>query len=194
MKKLLLAAVIFMFIGGAAHAQLKKGRIVISAASQLSGSFNTIDLDDADESIKINTFSFSPGIGYMITDQITAGASLAFASLSLKVDDEESTTISALTLSGYGKYHFTKPKSDADVKSNSFFPYVTLGLGYVTGKLDSESMGEPKISGLSYGGGAGIDYFLSNSVGLTLGVNYMAANLELKDEDMKMDAGSLSFI
>lgn len=153
MKKLLFATVAIL-VFQISNAQetgygFSKGNIFVTG----SISFTTWNNDDFDG--KGTSFSFIPRVGYFITDNITAGASIGFSSFKLENNGNSVSEVHSLVLGAFGRYYFT-PES-------RFSLFTELGINYFT--LDNK-LSDSNSNRTNIALGLGLNYFVSSNFAL----------------------------
>lgn len=155
MKKLLFATVVIL-VFHFSNAQetgygFSKGNVFVT------GSFGFETSKDKDFDGKGTSFSFVPRVGYFITDNIAAGASIGFGSFKRENNGNTTSKVHSLVLGAFGRYYFT-PES-------RFSLFTELGFSYFTidNKL-SDSNSNSNI--MNIGLGLGLNYFVSSNFAL----------------------------
>ncbi|HEY4650786.1 MAG TPA: outer membrane beta-barrel protein [Pontibacter sp.] len=104
--KRLLALAIFGLISAGAFAQTSKGTIVVSGTAGFSNSQNSNDPQTAE--LNAISFNITPGIGYMLLDELEVGASVGYSfNKSTQVSDDKVTGVDYTLKSNtfnYGAY------------------------------------------------------------------------------------------
>ncbi len=179
MKKLLLFA--FLFASFSGFSQTSKGKIVLSGAAGLSVAAQTqtpeYDGETGDD-LKITTIQFMPTFGYFIIDNLAVGLMGNISSTAYKNEDGDKQNISTIFIAPTAKYYFMEGK----IKP---FAQVAVGLSSMTNKYtpkdgDNE---KDKFSGLVFGGGGGVAFFLNDNVSIDAGLNYFRSNMKNSDDD-----------
>lgn len=174
MKKLLSLAAFFAVLTFAANAQTEQGKIVVSGKTGLDFTSTKFqgyyDGEKVGDSEKTSNFSFTPSVGYFVIDNLAVGLGL---SLDLSKDEDDDTQTTFAVTPGV-TYYFPL---DGMIK-----PFLGANVGFASSTTKSGSTKE-KTSGLTFGGGAGVAFFLKDNVSLDLGLGYQQVNL--KDDDDK---------
>jgi hypothetical protein len=150
----------------ASIAQIKKGNWMMGGSASFSSSKSTQSGIDIPEKIR---FSLSPNIGYFVIDKLAVGSSAQLGT--------ETGTETGFGLGPFVRYYFLekeKPINFFSEASYSFFRYV-----HNTAKYDSLNIK------------AGAVYFLNNSVGLEVALNYLNQknNLDYKNNSIYLGVG-----
>jgi len=162
MKKLILAAIAVMGFS-AANAQdsgsygFSKGNIL------LEGNLGFSANNDKNTDVKTNSFEFNPKAGYFLTDKFALGLDLGIGSDKKKVAGTDADKNSNFNVGVFGRYYFLD-------LGQRFKTYAEAGVGLNTGKE-----GEAKYSGVGFGAGLGINYFVSNSFAINFGLTDILA-------------------
>jgi outer membrane protein len=162
MKKLILAAIAVMGFS-VANAQdsgsygFSKGNIL------LEGNLGFSANNDKNTDVKTNSFEFNPKAGYFLTDKFALGLDLGIGSDKKKVAGTDADKNSNFNVGVFGRYYFLD-------LGQRFKTYAEAGVGLNTGKE-----GEAKYSGVGFGAGLGINYFVSNSFAINFGLTDILA-------------------
>ena len=146
---LILAA---FFFTNLTFAQINKGNWFVSGNSTLQVSSSKVE----GSSSSTTTVFFSPSFGYFVIDGLSVG-------VSANILNSDGSTVYAFLPTA--SYYF---QTQGSVK-----PFVEVGIGYGKISVDEESTG-----GLSFGGGAGITYFINQNVGLNIGLQYLRGDYD----------------
>ncbi len=159
MKKLVLTvAAVFAF--GFANAQDKKedsgagfskGDLFVTGAFGF-GSDKTGDF-------KESAFTFSPALGYFVTENIALGARIGYSTMTEENAVEEKTTL--FNAEVFGRYYWT-PASQF-----SLFAELAAGIGSGKFEVDGEDAGDYGTFGIN--AGVGVNYFLSDNWSIEAG-------------------------
>ena len=120
-------------------------------------------------------FSFSPQVGYFVTENFEVGLSsgvVLLPGLSFQSSGENSTT--GLQLFATPAYHFSSGGSNLT-------PFIEAQLGY-TSLASSSGLSDVKRSGFSYGGRGGVKFVPVEHLILTFAVQYLSINLKASGE------------
>lgn len=125
----------------------------------------------------ISEFSFSPSVGYFIMDGLAVGITALYSSSKYEGDDHASVSHG---LGVFGKYYFGQ---------GSIKPFGKAEVGIL-----GESYGDNKASGMGFGAGAGVAYFLNEYVAVEAGLDYSIANMKNKEiEELEMKMSGIQF-
>lgn len=167
MKKLLLVGAVALF--ATMNAQTEKGSWVVGGSTNLGFNNVTTKYSAGNESQtepSVNTFGFSPSVGYFIQDKIALGVDLGFQSMSQK-DGNSKYTVSTLSIMPTGTYYFRS--------ASNVIPYLGAGIGYASTKVTEKYNNETDTydtNGLAWKVKGGIVYLINSNVGVDLGVGY----------------------
>jgi outer membrane protein W len=177
-------SVLFMLFCSSTFAQTNKGNFVLSGNTNLNFLFsNTSVGTDSIETgkIKNNQFAFTAAAGYFLIDNLNAGLS---ATYSYNYSDSKASSQSSI---GTITQSFTiMPQLNYYLPvAGKLKPFVGIGVGYLwLEEKDSRvSDNENKVysmSGTSLSGGAGLSYFINQSVSFDLGFQYYHNRLKDK--------------
>ena len=181
MKKIILSVVAVMAFGFA-NAQDKKegGAGLASGDLYLTGSFNYSSAKQGDQ--KNDGLNVAPGVGYMISDNISIGGSLSFGSSTTNsgapgADDVKS---SSFGISAGAAYFFTP----ADRFSLSLGG--NLSYGSETFKEALPNGDDEKVSTIGLNIPLGLHYFVSDNFAITTswgGLGYSSAKSDIDGAD-----------
>jgi len=155
MKKIILTvAAVFAF--GFANAQDKKessegfskGDVFVTGAFSL-GSTNNKNNDE-----KTSSFEIAPQVNYFVTENISLGLSVGFASDKADVNGVDTQDDSSVSFGLAGRYYFTP--------ASKFSVFGQLAAEYVS-TTDNLSTPEFKVNGFGAGLGLGLNYFVSSN-------------------------------
>ncbi|NJM80119.1 MAG: porin family protein [Flavobacterium sp.] len=173
MKKLLFAAVA-VFAFGVSNAQEESSDGGFSQGDvYATGSLSISNTKMGD--IKSDGYSFSPGVGYFVNENIALEAGLVINKATITVIDEE------LEAKGFGgslgaKYYFTP--------ANKFSFFAGLGVGYLTQKVGIDETVD--FNTLSVSVIPGVNYFLNNNFAIQAslgGLGYSSSKFDVEDAE-----------
>ena len=174
MKKIILTvAAVFAF--GFANAQDKKessegfskGDVFVTGAFSL-GSTNNKNNDE-----KTSSFEIAPQVNYFVTENISVGLKVGFASDKADVNGVDTQDDSSVSFGLAGRYYFTP--------ASKFSLFGELGAEYVS-TTDNLSTPEFKVNGFGAGLGLGMNYFVSSNFSIEAGVavlNFASAKADV---------------
>lgn len=147
MKKVLLSAVALLAFGFA-NAQ-EEGNGFGKGSMFVSGTvgFNSAKQGDA----KSSEFTFSPALGYFVTENIALGARLNVVS----GEDQFETKSSEFGADVFGRYYFTP--------ASKFSVFGELAVGFGSEKIEPLVGAETKFNSFGVNAGIGVSYFLNNN-------------------------------
>ncbi len=144
MKKILCIAVMSLFGGASANAQLSQGTYMVGgnvANMDFTNGFNA---------------SITPQVGYFFRDRVAAGAQLGLNIRPKGTSDTQTNW----TLGLFSRYYFGENEIDNLLSNGRFFAQGDLGFGG-----NNPSTGD-STNGVDLGIGAGYSYFITPTVGL----------------------------
>jgi outer membrane protein len=176
MKKILLSAIIAL---GAisANAQdygFNEGDVFVE------GMLGYNSEDDTAASIKESNFTFTPKVGFMITEDFALGLQLGFG-----MDKTENYGINtenknnSFGVGVFGRYYFAELTQRIKV-------YSELGLGYNSYKTENRIANvtaENKASGFGINAGLGINYFVTPKIAINFGFSDLIGYNTYKPEN-----------
>ncbi|UOX32337.1 porin family protein [Flavobacterium sediminilitoris] len=179
MKKVLFAAVA-VFAFSFANAQedettnggFSQGDLFVSGGV----GFNSTKQGDA----KSNEFTFSPSIGYFVTENIAAGVRLNIVS----GENEVETKNTEFGADIFGRYYFTP--------ASKFSLFGELAVGFGTEKQETVANVETKYNNFGVNAGVGVNYFLSNNFAIEAkwaGLGYNSRKLDADGADARNSFG-----
>ena len=187
MKKVLFSAVALLAFGFV-NAQEKsnggfsKGDVFVSGSFGIT-SGKAYDMNSSTmDLVKTNGFTFSPKVGFFVTENIALGGKLGFGSAKTEVDGSNvESTVSDFTLGAFGRYYFTP--------ANQFSVYADFGLDYMSTDYDAL---DAKRSGINAGFGLGMNYFVSSNFSIEAGLgllNYSSMKFDVDGAENETSFG-----
>jgi outer membrane protein len=175
-----------MFFCCSAFAQTNKGNFVLSGNTNLNVLFsNTSVGTDSIETgkIKNNQFAFTAAAGYFLLDDLTAGISATYSydyttsKPGMYGESSIGTITQAFTIMPQVNYYLPV--------QGKLKPFVGIGVGYLWLEQKDSRVNENEnkvysMSGTSLSGGAGLSYFINQSVSFDLGFQYYHNHLKDK--------------
>jgi len=178
MRKVFLLAIALAFTN-VILAQTEQGKFVLSGATGLQFISSNIEYEyngQSDGDYDVSSFSFMPGVGYFVMDNLAVGLTANFTSTTQK-DQGDKYTVSSTMLLPSALYYFPV--------EGQFKPLLQVGAGLMSTKekysYDGDS-DEDKMSGLALNFGGGAAYFINDYVSLNFGLSYTMANLKDSDD------------
>jgi outer membrane protein len=173
-NKALLSLTLFLGVTLTLSAQTEKGNIVLGPEF---GFLNqTVEVDGADEEITTTAFNLKLTGGYFVADNLAVG--LQFGTASSKVEFDSDETSSSSTFIGPVAAYYISLSDDL---------YLPVAAGVGLNFSNDDNGNEVKSSGIAFGLSAGLEYFLSENVGLKLTLGWNSASLEEEDELFELD-------
>ena len=175
-----------MFFCSSVFAQTNKGNFVLSGNTNLNVLFsNTSVGTDSIETgkIKNNQFAFTAAAGYFLIDNLTAGISATYSydyttsKPGMYGESSIGTITQAFTIMPQVNYYLPV--------QGKLKPFVGIGVGYLWLEQKDSRVNENEnkvysMSGTSLSGGAGLSYFINQSVSFDLGFQYYHNHLKDK--------------
>ena len=131
-----------------------------------------------------SSIAFGAGYEYGVTDEISIGALVDYYQYSYTAWSDWGGKYTYIIIGAQGNYHFGKTlKWDSKLDP---FAGVVLAYENITWKWNDQSYDvySPTASGITFGGQAGIRYFLSPSLALYgqvgFGITYLKAGVDFK--------------
>ncbi len=157
--------------------QTSKGKWMIGSDAGISFASSTAKFEfdgaELDGKTTVSTITISPNVGYFIIDNLAVGLNWGFSSSKTEFEDagsDEEFKTNTFSVFPGATYFF---------KSNNVAPYLGAGLGYLSVSNGDEDI--QKFSGLGFNVRGGLAYFLSNSVSINIGVDFVSATLSNKE-------------
>ena len=161
MKKFLLFGFALIVFNGA-FAQFNKGRMLASGSVSFSSSTQKFTNNGVTTTAGTQTdFSFGPGFGYFVADNIAVGAELVWGSSKSSPNGIASTTNSSIAFAPFARYYL----------ESGLFGEGTIGFGSV--KAESGNVSQKESLSL-WGLGIGYAYFLNDHVAIEPVVQYQS--------------------
>lgn len=168
MKKVLFAAVA-VFTFGVASAQEESNGGFSQGDVYATGSLSISSTKIGD--VKADGYSFSPGAGYFVNDNIALEAGLVVNKATMEIEGDE------LEAKGFGgslaaKYYFTP--------ADKFSFFAGLGVGYLTQKVGNENTVD--LNTFSVAVIPGVNYFLNDNFALQAslgGLGYSSSKFDI---------------
>jgi outer membrane protein len=156
MKKIILT-VVAIFAFGFANAQennessegFSKGDVFVT------GAFSYGSTNDKNNDEKTSSFEIAPQVNYFVTENISLGARIGFASDMTEVNGTEVQDDSSVAFGLLGRYYFTP--------ASKFSLFGQVAAEYAT--LTQNVVGDPefKVNGFGASVGLGLNYFVSSN-------------------------------
>ncbi len=144
----------------------------------LSGNVGFSSEKNNNNDSKFNSFSFSPRIGYFVTDKVAVGLRAGIESgtdefevLGETFEQKTSTT----TIGLFGRYYFTP--------ASKFSMFLNLGADYVSSKEEETGEEDFKVNGFDIGLAPGLHYFISNRLALETSIGLLGYSTRKADVD-----------
>jgi outer membrane protein len=184
--KSFIPTLLLMFFCSSVFAQTNKGNFVLSGNTNLNVLFsNTSVGTDSIETgkIKNNQFAFTAAAGYFLIDNLTAGISATYSydyttsKSGMYGESSIGTITQAFTIMPQVNYYLPV--------QGKLKPFVGIGVGYLWLEQKDSRVNENEnkvysMSGTSLSGGAGLSYFINQSVSFDLGFQYYHNHLKDK--------------
>ena len=184
--KSFIPTLLLMFFCSSVFAQTNKGNFVLSGNTNLNVLFsNTSVGTDSIETgkIKNNQFAFTAAAGYFLIDNLTAGISATYSydyttsKPGMYGESSVGTITQSFTIMPQVNYYLPV--------QGKLKPFVGIGVGYLWLEQKDSRVNENEnkvysMSGTSLSGGAGLSYFINQSVSFDLGFQYYHNHLKDK--------------
>lgn len=187
MKKVLLSAVALVaFTFANAQEESKgfgfaKGDVLVEGnlafgSSKSTDSFNGTDLEET----KTSSFTFTPKVGYFVTDKLAVGAELGVGSGKQEVTDFVANTNTENKGNSFGagvfaRYYFLD-------LGQRFKTYAEAGVGFGSTKWEQDGQEIQKDNSFSLGIDLGINYFVTERFAISFGLNNVLGYSSTKSE------------
>ncbi|MDH5217814.1 MAG: porin family protein [Gammaproteobacteria bacterium] len=150
------------------------GKEITQGSTGISGQTSLVIADselspDAGGTVDTSATEVKGGIYYFPVDNLGVGLSFNRESTDVKLD--ASTSTSAVTVIGPQAVYNVSLNDKVSLAPNIFVGYANITLG-ATGTEDQT------ISGLGYGGGANLNFFITDNIFTGIGIQYVFLNLE----------------
>jgi len=179
---------VLLLVSSAAFSQTEKGTFLVSGRTSLefvrsvtNFSYDGHSIPEAN--MDINSFRLYSGLGYFVANNFAAGLSLDFSHSTSFPSSGEKVKTGELILMPTLMYYIPL--------ESSVRPFVQVGAGYAN--ATEEAGGEKQVfSGIGYGAGAGVAWFVNNKISIDLGIQWAATKLKYsEDTDVKLSGSSL---
>lgn len=160
MKKILFMAAIAVLGLSNVNAQDEKTGGFANGDVYASGNVNYNSFKQGD--VKSNDLTFSPTVGYFVSDNVALEAGLIIGSSENTSQDESSSFGGSL-----GATYFFTP-------ANQFSFNIGAAVGYSNTKVEFNSGGESKINALVVAVAPGVNYFISNCFALRASIGALS--------------------
>lgn len=182
MKKIILSMVALLALS-TANAQDKKeskgfgfseGNVIVEGNLSFGSSKN----DNGTTEVKNNDFGFSPKVGYFLSDKLALGVELGIGS------GKEETTVGSVSTEDktnsfnagvFARYYFLD-------LGQRFKTYTEAGLGFQSGKSETDGTENYKDSGFGLGIDLGMNYFVTENFAINFGLNNVLGYSSTKRE------------
>lgn len=163
MKKLFIVAITALGFTFAAQAQ--EEATTIGGFEQgdvfIEGSLGFSSANDKNSDEKTNQFNFAPKVGFLLNDDFALGAQLGFGTSKTEVAGTDTSEDNYFGAAVFGRYYFLD-------LGQRFKTYTELGLGY--GRTN-DKLNDFKTNSFGAGVDLGINYFVTEKIALTFGLD-----------------------
>lgn len=191
-KKIFIPVILLLLISQTSFAQTEQGRFAISGATNVKLFFQNLKPETTEETngtIKSENYQFDLGAGIFVIDNLAIGLSGAYQydyqkkqiytgstpgdeSYTYEAGDEETWSISPVI-----RYYLPL--------EGNLRPTLMAGFGYLTSKkrnnqTSTDDMRVSHFDGTTLNLGAGVSYFINQSISINLGFEYYQNNLKNK--------------
>ena len=165
MKKIFFtAAAVFAFTVVTAQSENESGKSFGFSQGDIlvEGNLRLNSSNDKNSETKNNSLSFTPQVGYFISDKVVIGAQVGFGSNQREVAGVEVSQSSSFGAGVFGRYYFLE-------LGQRFKTYADAGINFSNLK---EGLGNAEVtsSSASFGAGIGINYFITERIVLNFGL------------------------
>ena len=172
MKKVLLSAVALLAFGFANAQEEEKGNGGFAKGDAfLSGGFGFGSTSEGDA--KSSDFTFSPAVGFFVTENIALGARLNVESGKNEDAFGNETKSSAFGGEVFGRYYMAP--------ASQFSVFGELAAGFGSDKTEDALGNETKYNGFGINAGVGVSYFLNSNFAIEAGWAGLGYNLRKAD-------------
>lgn len=144
----------------------------------LEGNIGFSSTNDKNTEEKTNSFEFNPKAGYFLTDKFALGIELGIGSDKEETAGTDTDKNSNFNVGVFGRYYFLE-------LGQRFKTYAEAGVGFNNGK---DGLAEAKYTGVGFGAGLGINYFVSES----FAINFALTDILSYDSKKYEDAEAVS--
>ncbi len=177
----------------------REGRILLGASTNGGLNFSNSSFKLEGQTVsknKSNLFSLTGSAGYFFVDNLVGGVELSFATSNFKSDlsDSESSAISFLA-GPFASYYF-------DIGNSKIRPYLKASTGFGFGKSESNfsfinggddptiQTEESKQRSFVWRAGAGIAFFLNDTISINVEVAYRNNSNKILDDEFNSKSKS----
>lgn len=139
----------------------------------VTGSFSFGSTDNKNTDAKTNSFEIAPQVNYFVTENISLGARIGFASEKGSLAGTDTSDISSVAFGVQGRYYFTP--------ASKFSLFTGLGFDYLS-ITDNLRNPELKVNGFNVGLGLGLNYFVSSN--FSIEASFAALNYTSEKQDV----------
>lgn len=157
----------FLLVGGLVMGQTDQGTILLGGSLSLDIQSQSvkIDGDKSDESTNVTTFQIAPNVGIFITDEIAAGATVSFSTISVEDSENNPSTIG---IGPFARYYYDI-QDNLSLFGQADFRFTSMS----TGDDDQDA-----LTGTSWGVGPGLAVFVSESVAIEALLQYRSSTMD----------------
>jgi hypothetical protein len=140
--------------------QTEMGNYLITAGTNLSALFGNDKLEFNGTRVKSSQsthVSFNPGIATFLLENLAVGIQIPITYSNTVSSDDEQTT-STMNISPFAQYFIGKDNFKPYLKFSGGYNYMVLKASNITSGI------EEHYSGISFEGGVGASYFITNSI------------------------------
>lgn len=129
---------------------------------------------------KTNIFTIAPTAGLFVTNNISVGVGIGYASIKDEDPIGGDVDTSFLRLGAFGRYYATP--------ANDFSFFGQLGFDYLTGKEEPEEEPETKVDGFEIALRPGVSYFISEHFAIEASIGALSyGTIEEDDAENSTD-------
>lgn len=170
------------------YSQTEKGTFLVSGRTSLEfvrsvTNFSYDGQSVPEANMDINSFRLYSGLGYFVANNLAAGLSFNYSLSTSFPSSGEKVKAGELILMPTLMYYIPL--------ESSVRPFIQAGAGYAN--ATEEAGGEKQFfSGIGYGAGAGVAWFVNEKISIDLGIQWAATKMKYsEDTDVKLSGSSL---
>ncbi len=178
----------FLMLCIMSYSQTEKGTFLVSGRTSLEfvrsvTNFSYDGQSVPEANMDINSFRLYSGLGYFVANNLAAGLSFNYSLSTSFPSSGEKVKAGELILMPTLMYYIPL--------ESSVRPFIQAGAGYAN--ATEEAGGEKQFfSGIGYGAGAGVAWFVNEKISIDLGIQWAATKMKYsEDTDVKLSGSSL---
>lgn len=139
----------------------------------VTGAFSVGSTNDKNTDAKTSSFEIAPQVNYFVTENISLGARIGYASDKEETNGVDTADDSSISFGLEGRYYFTP--------ASKFSLFTGLGFDYVS-ETDNLSNPEFKENGFDVALGFGLNYFVTSN--FSIEANFALLSYETRKADV----------